>query len=423
MNNIINSIYILNVAFCIFITLYPAYYFSRFYRMGLVNPFTIDVLVTFPVTMSTLIIGPANLIDSGLFNKYYNFAVLMTSISLVCKFILTYVLLFYLNKSEKLAEIFDKPVKFEVTEKKMLWLGVFFLFLFFICFLLLTADFGFINWVKAPREGYQNHRKSLGPFYGLSITCLSVSYTLVTVSMKKISSILMAFILYVFFAYFIGSKGYILTIAEYTLILLWFLRYKHLTKVISIVVPLAFTVMLINFFSTYTDDIDHVKEAISYFDTYWNSAKYFYYHFKGDIPLKNGEVLFSNYWWLVPRALYPAKPFVYGTIIINEYFWPLAAAAANTPQFGGVVDLYADFGVSGVIILSLLNVGTVVSTVTGFFLYKNAKKDNIMRHSHYLYIFIWTHSPLLLNIIAFPLNLVVFFFITSVIGIGIRLKW
>jgi oligosaccharide repeat unit polymerase len=419
----INVIYILNVTFAIFMSIYPTYFLSKFYHLSRINPLSIDLIVTLPVTISTIVLGPAHLLNDGLFDKYFNFAILMNNVALVCKFILMYFVLNALNRMHEVENIFNKPVKFTIDKNRLRLLAILFLFLFFISFIGLSSSFGIINWLKNPREGYQYHRTGLGYLYLFSIVTLSTSFTLMTLSTKKSKSIISVSLCYIFMAYFMGSKGYILLLTQYALTVLWFVRYKYLNRLIMIFIPLAFSIMLLNFFITAKVDSVDFNEALSYFDHYQHSAWYFEEYFKGNIPLYNGEILLSSFWGYLPRAFFENKPFVYGITTINELFWPGFAEATNTPAFGGVVDSFVDFGVFGVVFYSLFNVGTIFSTILTYLLYKNVKKENIMQNPKYFYLFMWFFTPALVVSFPFPMNVIIFFVFVSFVSVGHRLKW
>lgn len=414
-----NLLYVLNILFLLFISFYPTYYLTRFYRFGILNPISLELIVNSPVSLSTFLVGPLFLIDDGLFDPYYNFAILVTNISLICKFFLVVIILKFLDRRRCLLGNFSMPAKFRLKKEKVFGFGMVFLCLFVISFVMLSSEFGLSNWLKAPREGYQYYRAGAGQWFGLSITFLSLSYTLVTLCLRKIRSIGIVFGIYACLAYFLGTKGIFLAMAQYILVLLWIRRYEHLTRLLIVLVPSAFVMMLINYFSQH-DQIELVN-ALTYFDHFQHSAWYYEAFFKGEIPLYYGEIFTSNLWGLIPRALYEQKPYIYGITIINEYFWPGMAELTVTPAFGGPVELFADFGIFGVIILSFFNIGIAANTIFSYFLYKNILVENVMQNPWFLYLFLWFYAPWLLVVFPFPLNIIIFITIIMTIHAGNRI--
>ena len=416
-------IYILNVIFIVFMTLYQAHYLSRYYNFGVINPITIELISSFPIFLMSHVLGPAFLLDDGVFDPYFNFAILMANIALVCKFILICITLHYLKKKFPFEEV-TAPSSVQPRTIGLKVSSVFFLVLFFISFFILAnSSFGLFNWLAEPRTGYQAHRSGAGQWFLLSIVFIAISYILMTISLKKNSSIFITFFIYIFFAYFLGTKGVLFSIAQYTIILFWFRKYRYIKKLIMVFVPIAFVGMLINFFSGQST-VD-MLDVISYFDHFQNSKMYYQAYFNGEIDLFYGQIAFSNLWALVPRALDATKPYVYGIILINEYFWPGEAERTNTPAFGGPVAEFGDFGIVGVIIFSLFSISTIANTLIAYFLYrkKNICIEDVLSKKRYLYLFIWIFTQPFIAFFPFPLNIILFFNIIVIISIFNRLRW
>src|SRR5574344_1504815 len=51
--------------------------------------------------------------------------------------------------------------------------------------------------------------------------------------------------------------------------------------------------------------------AVKYFDYYYNSTMFFEKFDNGEIPLFYGKLSLTNLWSLIPRSIYPDKPYVY----------------------------------------------------------------------------------------------------------------
>ena len=131
--------------------------------------------------------------------------------------------------------------------------------------------------------------------------------------------------------------------------------------------------------------------------------------------LVSGEIYFSDFWNLVPRGLYPNKPYVFGITHVNEFFFPGAAELTNTPAFGGSVNYFADFGIIGIILFSFLN---PIKFISYFFLgqlLKNYNFNIITKNSKILFLFILFVGPYFLFYLIFPLNMIIFFIILLII--------
>ena len=82
---------------------------------------------------------------------------------------------------------------------------------------------------------------------------------------------------------------------------------------------------------------------------------YFKEYYSGKISLFYGQIYFSDFCTLIPRGLFPNKPYVYVITLVNEYFFPGAAAETNTPAFGCPISYFADFGILGLILIKFID--------------------------------------------------------------------
>jgi hypothetical protein len=135
------------------------------------------------------------------------------------------------------------------------------------------------------------------------------------------------------------------------------------------------------------------------------------------IDLYYGRIFISDFWSLVPRSLYPNKPFAYGVVLINEYFFPGAAELTNTPAFGGPIAYFADFGIIGVILFTLFNPIIIIRSLLYIKLVKNINLKSVMNNNLYFLLFILFYSPYLFMLIAFPINIFLTFIILIIIVI------
>jgi hypothetical protein len=298
----------------------------------------------------------------------------------------------------------------------MIIASAFFLMLFFVAFFMLTKEFGFINWILSPRTGYQQYRVGSGHWYALSLLFLSTSYTLSLLYSKSIISYVLLFFLYIGLVFLLGSKQFILSYAIFFLIVLWFKKSKYFNVLLYVVPPIGFVLMIINF------NPSEFADVASYFDYYVNSAMYYEAYFKGQIDLFYGYIWITEFYEYVPRFFFEDKPFVYGFLHVNEYFFPGAAEATHTPAFGGPIVAFADFGVLGVVISSFFSLSSFFNVVLIYNLYKNTNIDQIRKNSNFLYLFIWILAPSFLVFFGSLYAVILFLFLTIIISFINRVK-
>ena len=412
-----DTLCVLNIIFFILITIGKAWYLTKYFKFSFLNPISLPIIISLPVLMAKTLIGPFFVLRDGLLNIWFQYALLMTNIYLFGECLLIIIVLKYCNRSSFIRERLIKKIKpIKIKRLRMITCSLFFLFLFFLCFVLLTKDFGIINWILNPREGYQLHRVGVGHWYALSLLFLSVSYTIIALYSKKLLYLIFVTFIYVYFVFLLGSKDSILSFVTFFMVILWFRRSKYFTKILYITIPLGFTVMLLNFNPKDTMDI------VQYFDYYINSAMYYKAYFNNEIDLFYGQVWFTDFYGYIPRGLFPNKPYVYGILLINEHFFPGAAEATNTPAFGGPIRYFADFGVVGVILAGLLNISTILQIILYYVFYKNTNIMDIRYNSNRLYIFIWLLAPAFMNYFGSILSLFLFFLIVKTISIINRIK-
>jgi hypothetical protein len=404
-------IYILNLSVLLFLSFYKPYYQTKFFRFTLINPITLSFIISFPITFFTIFVGPAWLLaDPGL-NQYYQFALFLTNLSLFLELFVMIWVLKYIKKRVRISNklLYSKHIRF--TPRRFALIGYFFLFLFLCSFYLLANhSFGILNWISNPREGYQLHRSGAGHYYAFCITFLSVSFVASTLSRKKGSTVVMGALPYIYLIYLLGSKGFILNFLIYLIIILWIGKYKYLVPLFIVMIPGVFIVMIYNYGGR------DLQSIAAYFDYYLNSAIYYKAYFNGEIDLFLGKIFATSFWGLVPRAFYPDKPYVYGFILVNEHFFPGAAALTSTPAFGGPIGEFADFGVAGVIIFSIFNIRNIVGTGLSFLLFNNINLHTIRSNSKYFYLYIWLLAPSFLMYFPFPLNFILFSSIVFIIS-------
>jgi hypothetical protein len=161
----------------------------------------------------------------------------------------------------------------------------------------------------------------------------------------------------------------LLTIFTAALVFLWFLRWRHLGKLMLVGAPLLFGLLVINLYLA-LGDVFELGSIIGYFDYLKNGADYYRSYLNNEIELFYGQVAISSLWTYVPRALWPDKPSVYGILIINEYFYSGLAGSTYTPAFGGAVEQHADFGPLGVVVLGFFSSQAILTGLMSYLIFK-----------------------------------------------------
>lgn len=412
---------LLNFIVYLFLSFYKIQYISKtfFKQAGIINPFVIFFLAQFPFDLLKLYIGPFFILENFFSNKYYNTALFINNIGIFSDTILFLISIRLSKKYNIKLNIFN----FKTLTQRMIFASILFYFLFLIFFLFLSShSFGVINWIKSPREGYQLHRTGAGQFWVFAISCLSISYTLTLYYVKSYRKILVLVLIYLYSAYLLGSKGIILDYFTFLFVILWLKKYRHLKSVFVLVMPILILFLLYIFFKSLTFSISDLSEVFTYFDHFVNSSYYFELYYNNDINLYYGKIFYTNFWSLIPRGIYPDKPYVYGINYINEIFWPGQAELTNTPAFGGPIAYFADFGIIGVVLMTILN---PISFFSYYFLgqlLKNYNYKNIKDNGMLISLFILFTSPFFLFSLSFPLNIIFFIIIVVLINFLNRIK-
>lgn len=406
---------ILNIFAFVWLTVYYPIYLSRFFKLKGFNPIYISFIITAPIVLFKTFIGPAYILELGLFNKYFNFAILMTNISMLINFIMTVLILrTYKNCHYTNAIISALTPKWRINKNRLVFLSYIFLTFAFISFIFLTYKYGLINWILNPRGGYQHGRSGMGAFYALTLLFLSVSYSFKLLSAKNTSRVFISAILYISFVWFLGSKEIMLNFFAFTFVILWFRKYKHTMRIAIYGMPFIFVILLMNFGNI------EFNEIANYFDYYINSANYYEAYFNGQIDLYYGEISATSWWSIVPRGLFPDKPYVYGFTIVNEFFFPGAAESTNYPAFGGPIASFADFGVIGVVLSSIFNWSLFLKLFCYHIIFNKASYNTIISNPLHFVCFLYLFAPNFLHFFPFPLSFIALVAVISIFSFSNR---
>jgi len=362
-------LYLLNLAAVVLLTLWPLW-FSRI-QLGLrwANPFLIAAIMSLPFEAMKLIGGPLFLVENGLFDAGYQFAILMTNVQLFCQW-LGATLFLEVFRSLRLTQRWrSHGVQLDTHAMPIAAFAC--LLLSLVAWILLaSAEFGVSAWLANPREGYQLHRTGAGHWFAFCITFLAASMLFSFFSRPTALAVLVKTPLYVGLAYFTGSKGVMLYLFTTAMVFLAFLDWKPLPKFLGIGVPLIFSLLVYNLFLA-RGDVLTLQSVFEYFDYYKNAAMYYGDYLRGQTSYFWGEIAWTSYASYIPRALWPDKPVIYGVLLVNEIYYPGQAELTNTPAFGGAVEYFADFGIPAVVLSGLFSSIAILTALAGHVLFKN----------------------------------------------------
>lgn len=361
-------IYYLNIVASVLLLFWPMWFARAELRLAWINPFTIVLTVALPVELMKLYVGPLFIIGGGLFDTGYQYALLMANLLALMQAAGT-VFFFRLSKSMGVHRYL--PFQQVSLGQRDFRLGSWLFLLIYLgaLFALASAEFGVVNWLQNPRIGYQLFRTGQGHWYALATSALSVSFVLAFLARPTPAHLFLILVVYLVLGYFLGAKTVWLAIFTATLVFIWFLRWRHMGKLILAGVPLFFVLLSINFYLTFDSGFE-LGSFIGYFDYYMNAANYYRGYLNGEVDLFYGEVATSSLWAYVPRAFWLDKPFVYGMLHVNEIFYPGLSEMTHTPAFGGAVEQHADFGALGVVVFGFFSSQAILTGVLSYLIFK-----------------------------------------------------
>jgi len=362
------AIYFVNIVVAMLLLFWPVWFARTQLRLPWINPFSITMIVTVPIELLRLFIGPLFLIDGGLFDTGYQYALLMASLLALMQ--ATGAVFFFRYFRSSGVHRYLPFQQIVLGRGDSLRGARFFLLVFCGALLALaSAEYGVLNWIQNPRMGYQLYRTGQGHWYALATSALSVSMLLAFLARPTAGFLLINMAVYLVLGYFLGTKTVLLSIFISTLVFLWFLRWRHLGKLMLVGAPLLFALLVVNLYLALGDGFQ-LGNIIGYFDHLRNAADYYRGYLNGEIELFHGQVAISSLWTYVPRALWPDKPTVYGILYINEIFYPGLAEISHTPIFGAGVEQHADFGPLGVVVLGFFSSQAILTGLLSYLIFK-----------------------------------------------------
>lgn len=324
------------------------YFVGRLMGLPLLNFVTLPILASFPIELFRLVGGPVFLLRDGIASESYQKWLLIENMALAIGLIVsTSICSFAFRRIRPVIAFHDREDRSQALQ---LAAAVFIAICIASFVLTSSLGYGTINWILNPRTGYQLYRDSVGPFYALMTTSLSVGAFLAFLSVRhsRIKIVVIAAALMPL-TYLTGSKGNILYLAILAAqVYLFTFRKIPFWALVLASLPVA-ALMLAQFGSA------DLIEVFSYFDYYFNTTTVYEALTNNRVGYFGGAVSGSDFWGLVPRGLYPGKPYVYGGVILSDLLYPGIAEQGSTVGFGGPINAFADFGIAGVIVAAIFD--------------------------------------------------------------------
>ncbi len=391
-------------------------YVGQCVRLPLLNFLTVPILVWLPIDLLRLVAGPSLRLDHGFFNPYYQDWLLIENGYTLFQLLLAVLVFRFAFARSRLGSSLLGAVSPNYAAIAGMALGA----LCILCFIVTASlGYGVVNWLSDPRTGYQFHREGVGPFYALMVSTACIGCFFALVAAKRPKTLLLSFLLFLPLFYLTGSKGVILRmlVAAVTIYLFKFRR-----------IPLSILVLggsagaglvLVNFGTA------DILDIFRYFDYYSNSTLIYEAIINNKLQWFGGEISLSELWAIVPRGLYPEKPFVYGQVILSDLLYPGIAESGHTVAFGGPIAAYADFGVLGVVLSAAIDPTFYLGVLLIALLarsYVELGPDEALARPELALIIMLLFVPDALVFFAFPLNVILFLAVSLLVTAAARLE-
>ena len=257
-----------------------------------------------------------------------------------------------------------------LQQRKILSIGMFALFLAAFAVHMVVSGGGLL-WITNSRQAYAAYRIGVGPTYALSLMFLYLAliFSLFAIRLdlplkRIIINIVLRVLFFSFFSYFLGSKGYIISVATVGLLFYNYnvqpVRPKFVILFAFMILATLVALLLVQGSASGSEDV------VSYADYYQNTSEFLrrFPEFGGH---RWGEVMITDLWGYAPRALFPNKPYEYGQLLLNKVLFPGATELGYTPAFMVWTPAYLDFGLPGVIITGLYS-GILLGWVNRYYI-------------------------------------------------------
>ncbi|MFY0678039.1 MAG: hypothetical protein JXR18_12210 [Neptuniibacter sp.] len=250
---------------------------------------------------------------------------------------------------KNVTDVKDILFKYFISKK---YLSVFlFLLGFFLLILVSYLGVGIQEWLNSPRFMYQYGRKGLGPIYALAMMMFGLGYTGILCALLNRGIVLwiLVLLLGVVVAYFYGQRMFLVEVF-FAWCLFFSLRFRWNFFILFVIFAYILIILIVPLYLN-ENLVDYLIKM--HFPHALNSVSVVEDLKKGGVDFFYGEILFSEIWKLVPRSIYPDKPYEYGVLLLNGIYFPGMAEKTHTPAFSNFVSSYADWGLFGILFSGL----------------------------------------------------------------------
>ena len=252
-----------------------------------------------------------------------------------------------------------------------------------------------LDWILDPRNSYLFQRSGNGHFYLATVFFLLLSYIvcLFIIKPNKFNVIFLTFI-FITLSFWTGKKAVMIS---FLLIgLLFYNFYIRKIKLFWVVVYSIFSFLLLIFLITFQGQKLNFDFVLNYFN-YSDVPALMLARFD-EFGFYLGRVFLTSFWVMVPRAIYPDKPFEYGDSLIHAVLFPGMTETGHTSGYLIWSGLYLDFGIVGIIMGGILE-GILVKMIFDYFVFKNRSIILFMLVIHICFVPIWFFLPLIFVLI------------------------
>lgn len=346
----------------IFITLFFGFY-GMFKYKTLLNPLSISIAM---FAISVIIALPFYyVVDSATPKEYISYSIIISIV-----YLLSFSLAFFIKFTffDKIYYGFMVYFKLHGEERRKRYKSIVFvgfLLIFILLFITLMIHSGAgLRWIENPRLAYMNYRSGSGHLYAAARWVLLTAFIfyLWFKNPKAMKAVFTTFA-FSFLAYFFGSKGFILYF-WIVLIFYWHYLVKPIKNVTLILAGISIFVLFLSI-QLLQGTAKDISDTIKYF-TYFDATSRFLTKFN-EVGFQYGQAFISQFWSMVPRDLFPSKPYVYGQYIIHETLQPGLLEKGRAIGILGWTRYYLDFGIVGVSLVAFFS-GAIVKTFYHYFL-------------------------------------------------------
>lgn len=208
---------------------------------------------------------------------------------------------------------------------------------------------GGMLWIRDSRAAYIKYRAGVGVFYLASHAMLTFAWIYYLWSVKPaLCRRIVIGCLFVVAASVTGSKGQMLVVVLIGVVEYNF-RVHRLSAWRSMLAGAAIALGVLGAL-VYQGKVG--AGVLAYFGEPYGVTATFLHRWE-EFGLLYGQGSLSEFWYYVPRAIFPAKPYEYGGMLINRILFPGAAEGGNTPGILLWTRSYLDFGAVGVLFAAL----------------------------------------------------------------------